>query len=334
MMSHLLWGLLTLAAATNRVETVLQRWAEQTGIRPIAAVAEAIDPEFQKLLEADQDTIDQIQRWLQEAQKAANSTNALRSITLPGRIEERINQMKEKYEDFIRRHPKHVQARLAYGSFLEEVGEPEAALQQWEQAKKLAPNDPVVWNNLGTFYGHHGPIKKALECFEKARKLNPQEPLYARNLGALISVYRRDAREYYKLPDDIAVLAKAVSLYEEALRHATNHFLWATEVAEIYYFLPPHSKDPRVRKMEQDAWKAWQRAWRLAPDELTRQGVDVHLARWAIRLGRFQEAQKILSRITHPQLQPLRQILERRLQEEMNNPSSDRSEKATASPHP
>ena len=76
------------------------------------------------------------------------------------RIRDRFEPIRKAYDDFITRHPNHARARIAYGSFLNDIDDEDGAHDQWEKALELDPKDPAVWNNLANFYGHIGPSKR------------------------------------------------------------------------------------------------------------------------------------------------------------------------------
>ena len=50
------------------------------------------------------------------------------------RIRARLDPVRKNYEDFLRRYPDFARGRLAYGSFLNEIGEEKAAGAQYGKA--------------------------------------------------------------------------------------------------------------------------------------------------------------------------------------------------------
>ncbi len=164
-----------------------------------SSVSDAKDPvekEYAKLLEDDDAAQEEVDKWIrdEEAFKAAGA--GISKAVMSARIDKRFDTVRQAYKDFLRRHPKHARARLAYGSFLDDIGEEEEAGIEWEQAKKMDPQNPAVWNNLANHYGHRGPIEKAFQCYEKAIELNPNESTYVWNLATTTYLFRRGAMLY------------------------------------------------------------------------------------------------------------------------------------------
>jgi len=311
-------GLLSAALATNHVAAVSNYVAKTTGIRlPVTDTSDPVEREYLRILKEDDAALDEIDRWIRDAENQAKRSGGLESLTLKGRIEQRLAPVLDDYKNFLARHPNHLRARLAFGSFLNQIGRPAEALRQWQKAKEIAPNDPVPWNNLGAYYGHWGPIPKAFECFERAIRLAPGEALYYRNLASVVSTYWRDAKDYYKLSDTRAAVRKALAIYDKALRLQPKNFVWAVEAAQNYYFFKPEEEPtPEARrKLLRETLAAWERARKIAPDDLARQGVAVHIARAYLRFGLPDKAEAELRNVTHPAFAALRARLLKRAAE-------------------
>src|SRR2546426_322104 len=124
--------------------------------------------------DAAQEEVDQ---WIRDNQAFAAKGAGVSEAQLNQRIRQRFEPIRKGYEDFIKRHPDHARARVAYGSFLGDLHDEEGAQEQLEKALELNAKDPAVYNNLANIYGHTGPVKKAFEFYAKAIELNPTEPL-------------------------------------------------------------------------------------------------------------------------------------------------------------
>ena len=151
-MSDVLAGALSLLLSTNKGTALTNLVAEQTGV--IASVAATNDPvalEFQGLLRADDEVSEEVQRWLD-----ALPNGAAVSPELKARIDSRHDGMTRRYEDFLRRHPRHAPAMVAFGSYLGDIGDEIGMAEQWEKAREINPSDPAVWNNLAGHYAHRG----------------------------------------------------------------------------------------------------------------------------------------------------------------------------------
>jgi len=74
--------------------------------------------------------------------------------------------------------PNSASGHLAYGSFLNDIGEEKAAMLQNEKAIELDPKDPAAWNNLANYYVENGALTNAFINYTKAIELNPTESVY------------------------------------------------------------------------------------------------------------------------------------------------------------
>jgi tetratricopeptide (TPR) repeat protein len=237
------------------------------------------------------------------------------------RIQQRYEVVRKKYADFLGRHPQHVRAIIAYGSFLNDTGKEKEAADQWKKATDLDPHNPAAWNNLANYYGHCGPLTNAFQCYEKAIQINSNEPVYYQNLGTMVYLYRVDAMAWYHLTEP-QVFDRALELYQKALDLDPNNFVLANDLAQSYYGIKPW----RIQK----AIEAWQYALKTAKNDFQREGVYLHLARWQIQASGFAEARKLLSSVTNETYRVLKERLWRNADEKApptppsNSPKPDR----------
>jgi tetratricopeptide (TPR) repeat protein len=264
------------------------------------------EAEYQKLLREDDRALEEVDRWIRENQAFAEQGAGVSQAALSLRIEQRLQPVRESYEDFLRRHPTHARAWLAYGSFLDDVGEDAEAKDKWEKARELDPSNPAAWNNLANYYGHRGPVKKAFEYYAKAIELNPREPTYYQNLATTTYLFRKDAMEYYQI-DEQAVFDRALDLYRQALRLDPTNFELAADYAQTYYGIRPLRTEL--------ALAAWEAALKIAPGQDEREGVHLHLARVNLAAGRFDQAHAHLAQVSLPKYQTLKARLARNLAE-------------------
>ena len=319
-MSNLLLGLLGALVATNQPQAVSNLIVANTGIAiTVPDPNDPVEREYQKLLAADDASQEEVDHWIRENQAFAEKGGGLPSTVMQERIRIRFTPIRHSYEDFLRRHPDHVRARLAYGSFLMDIHDEAEAEAQWERARALDPKNPAAWNNLADQYVHRGPIKKAFEYYAKAIELNPLVPLYYHNLGMVVYLFRKDAMEYYGLTEQ-QVFDKAFGLYNQAMKLDPGNFPLATDLAQCYYAVKP------VRT--EDALKAWTNALNLARDDIEREGVYIHLARFKMNAGRFDEARQQLGLVTNEMYAELKGRIFRNLDEK------EREAKETKAPLP
>ena len=228
------------------------------------------ESEYHKVMDDDDDAQAEVDKWIRENQDYVAKGAGLPKAELTRRIRERFEPVRKAYEDFIKRHPAHAAGRVAYASFLGDLGEEESAEEQLDKALTLDPKNPAIYNNLANIYGHKGPVKKAFEYFAKAIELKPEEPVYYHNFGTTVYVFRKDAVEYFALKQ-AQVIEKALWLYSNALRLDPDNFPLASDVAETYYTIQPLRTD--------EALKAWTNALHIAHSAVEREGVHIHMAR-------------------------------------------------------
>jgi tetratricopeptide (TPR) repeat protein len=267
----------------------------------------AVEKEFKQIMEADDAAQAEADQWIRENDEAAAKGAGVPSADLRRRIHDRFGPIRTAYEDFIQRHPDHARARVAYGSFLNDLQDEEGAQAQWEKALALNPKDPAVYNNLANLYGHVGPIKKAFEYYTKAIELNPREALYYDNFGTAVFLFRKDAMEFFAISEQ-QVFDKALDLYSKALKLDPTNFPLASDVAQTYYGIKP-------LRLE-DALKAWTNTLALAHDEIEREGVYLHFARLKLQADRFTEVRAHLAAITNEMYAVLKSRISRNLDEQ------------------
>ena len=312
-MNGFLISLLGAMLATNQVTQVSNVVARTTGLAlPVVDPTDPAERALRAVMEQDDEAIADAERWITEDQKQM-AAGSPASATLDLRMQERFEGVIKTYDEFLVRHPKHVRGRLAYGSFLNELGRTDEARAQWEKASELDPQNPAAWNNLASLYVHRPPVTNIFVYLGKAADLNPREPVYLRNLADAISLYRKDAREFYGLPDDTAVVRRSMELYRKALELDPTNLFLATDLAQTYYYflLKPTATLPVDPKLVDEALEAWRAAERIARDEVQRQGLYLHMARVCGTQGRYSEARRHLAQVDKPEFEESKKRLAR-----------------------
>ena len=307
-MNDLLIGLLSALVATNQPAALSNFVAQTTGA--LVNVPDPNDPvekEYQKLLEQDDAAQEEVDKWIRDDTAFHEQGAGLTEAAQRARVEQRLKPVRDAYEDFLRRHPDHARAHLAYGSFLHDLHDEEEGVAHWEKARELDPKNPAVWNNLANHYGHRSPVSKAFEYYAKAIELNPREPVYYQNFAASVFLFRQDAMEFYKI-DEQQVFNKSLELYRQALKLDSNNFVLATDLAQTYYGIKPVRTD--------DAIAAWEYALKVAPNDTDREGVHLHLARFKLNAGHFGEARQHLDSVTNEVYGVLKKRLLRNLEKQ------------------
>ena len=282
-----------------------------------------VEKEYEKLLADDNAAQAEVDQWIQDNQGFAAKGAGLSDRDMERRIRARFAPVRKGYEDFLKKHPKHAKARIAYGSFLGDLHHEEGAQEQLETALTLETNNPAVYNNLANIYGHTGELKKAFEYYAKAIQLNPQEPVYYHNFGTTVYLFRTDAKEYYGINEQ-QVFDKALQLYSNAIRLDPTNFPLATDVAETYYGIKP--------RRTEEALKAWTNALSIAHDEIEREGVHIHFARIKFQAGRHAEARAHLNAITNTMYADLKRRIMRNIDEAESKPKETNAPPADSPP--
>lgn len=288
---------------------------------PVVNPNDPVEKEFQKLLAADDAAQAEVDQWIKDNNSFDERGAGISAATLNARIDQRFEPVVRAYEDFLLHHPEHARARLAYGSFLNDITRETDAMVQWERARELEPNNPAAWNNLANYYSHRGPVKKSFAYYAKAIELNPKEPVYYHNLATCVFVFRKDAKEYYQLDDDQQVFRRALEHYRQARKLDPKNFALATDLAQTYYYLKPlpaadkAAAEQAAEQLLQEAFAAWRDAQKIARDDGEREGVFIHLARLCITHRRFDEARRHLAAVTRPEYDVLKKRLTRNLEQ-------------------
>jgi tetratricopeptide (TPR) repeat protein len=259
---------------------------------------------LEKVMRDDDTAMDEVDSWIQENQAFAAKGAGESKAELNRRILARLNFVRQEYTNFLNQYPTNAAAYLAYGSFLNDIGDEEGASVQYEKSRQLDPKDPAAWNDLANYYGESGPISNAFAYYAKAVELDPTEPVYYENWATTVYLYRKDAKEYYGI-NEARVFDKALALYQQAIKLDPNNFVLMTDYGESYYGIKP--------LRTHDALEAWTNALSIATNDLEREGAYVHLARVKILAGRFSEAQAQIDIITNSAYADLKQRLERSL---------------------
>jgi Flp pilus assembly protein TadD len=257
----------------------------------------------------DEAALVEVDKWIRDNNAFAAQGAGEPREALNRRILARFKPVRKDYEDFLRRYPDFARGHLAYGSFLNDIGEEEAAGVQYGKAAQLDPKNPAAWNQLANYCGEYGPITNAFVDYAKAIELNPAEPVYYQNLATMVYLFRMDARAFYGLSEE-QVFDKALALDRKAMQLNPQNFLLAADYAESYYGIRPLRTN--------DALGAWTNALQIAHDDNERQGVNIHLARIKMAAGRFAEAHAHLNDVTNAAFADIKHRLERSLAEREN----------------
>lgn len=262
------------------------------------------DAELKAIMEQDEAAQAEVDKWIRENQAFAEKGAGLPAKELNQKIIKRFEPVRTAYTDFVKRHPKNVEARLAFASFLDDVHDEDGEKEQLEAAKELDPTRPSIWNNLANYHGHVGDVRLAFDYYQKAIDLDPRESVYYHNFGTTVYLFRKDAQEHFHINEQ-QVFNKALALYSNSMWLDPTNFPLATDVAQSYYGIKP----TRV----EEALTAWTNAMKIAKTELERQSVHIHLARVKLFADRYPESRAHISQVNEPVLEELRARLVRNI---------------------
>ena len=303
--SDLTIGLLSALLATNQPQAVSNVVQQQTGISvAIPNPNDPADAELDKLMEDDDAAMAEVDKWIRDNNAFTAQGAGESKAELNKRILARFDSVKTNYEDFLRRNTNSARGYLAYGSFLNDIGDEDAAIVRYEKSRQLDPKNPAAWNNLANYYGENGRLTNAFAYYAKAMELDPSEPVYYQNLAMMVYLFRKEAREFYGINEQ-QVFDKALELYRRAVQLDPENFDLATDYAESYYGIKPLRTN--------DALVAWTNALDIAHNDVEREGVFIHLARVKMAAGFFNDARAQLDAVTNDFYADLKSQLERSL---------------------
>ena len=309
-MNELLIGLVGALIATNQPLAVSNLIQQQAGVSvPLVNPHDPAEKELAQLMAEDDATAAEVDKWIRDNNAFAAQGAGETKEALNRRIRARFDSIRQGYENFLRRYPDSARGHLAYGSFLNDIGNEVGAGEQCAIAARLDPKNPAAWNQLANYCGEYGPITNAFLDYARAIELDPTEPVYYQNLATTVYLYRKDAKQFYGI-DEQQVFDKSLALYRQAMQLDPQNFPLATDYAQSYYGIRPMRTN--------DALTAWTNTLQIARDEVEREGVYLHLARIKIAVSRFAEARDHLDDVTNAALADLKHRLERSLAEHQN----------------
>ena len=200
-------------------------------------------------------------------------------------------------------------AHFGLGNAFRAQGKLTEAVQQYEQALQLKPEDAETCNNLGIALATQGKVSEAIQQFERTLRIKPHHAGANNNLGLALATQGK--------------LAEATQHYERALQlkpdYADAEFNWGnalhsqgkmTEAIQHFQralqIMPDHAQAHNNlgvalanQERASEAIEQFERALQLAPDHAE---ARYNLGRTLADLGKFKEAIPQYERVL--QLQP------------------------------
>ncbi|MDR2980904.1 MAG: hypothetical protein LBV12_01510 [Puniceicoccales bacterium] len=286
--AFLLLALLPLAAAGQSTAPITPAVTE---------AKETIDPGAELREEADAKQLEEIVR--DQAALFADLEQNPESQRLPqAEKERRISDLARRYEAYLIRRPKDVDALLLYGKFLRLVDMREEANKRFEEADKLWPNQAVIKHQLGAYAAEEGNYVTALTLLEQATRLAPKTAVYHYHFGEFLATYQNilSSRNLLKREECDKKMQEAFHTAAE-LNPDEAGYRW--RYAESFF----DCEKPNWRL----ALAAWNSLAAEARSPLEKEVLGLYRARVHAELGQKSEAETLLGASKSPQLESTRE---------------------------
>jgi serine/threonine protein kinase/cytochrome c-type biogenesis protein CcmH/NrfG len=151
-------------------------------------------------------------------------------------------------EGAIASHHQSVFGRICKGTALQKLGQNPQAIDAYEEAKEIEPNNFEVWHNLGQVYGDMGQKQLALEHFQQAIKVGKEKSYVTWNdLGKLYYQFRE-----YQL---------ALSAYQQAVQVKPNYIPAWIGLGNVQNYLreygdalKSYQEALKIKELNHEAW--------------------------------------------------------------------------------
>ncbi len=120
-----------------------------------------------------------------------------------------------KFISHVRKSQGNLDSHYLLGSYLQERGRHEEAVEEFQKVLLIDPNYIKAYNGIGVSYDFLGDHLKAIEAYQKALKLNPNLDYVANNLG--YSYLLRGC-----IDESISMFEKAIALNPNEMKYHNN----------------------------------------------------------------------------------------------------------------
>src|SRR4051812_6379544 len=111
------------AADTRKADDFRSKKAAAASPNSVTSTNDPLEAEYLKLLAMDDLAQKETDVWMKEAMEFQQKGAPADMAALNAKVVARLKPVKEAYEKFLKEHPKHAEARLAYASFLMDTQE-------------------------------------------------------------------------------------------------------------------------------------------------------------------------------------------------------------------
>jgi tetratricopeptide (TPR) repeat protein len=218
-----------------------------------------------------------------EIKAAHKAAEALANPNVTAKERLRVEQI---YYQLVRANPQSVPAQNALAAFLWKNGKAKAAVEHWQTAQRLEPENAEAANWLGGAYLRIGRVPEAAEQFLLAVRSASNNPDYHFDLGNVEFIFRNDLTAAWKI-DSAELLRRALFQFREASRLAPTDLEYARAYAETFHGMPnPDWKEAQI---------AWQHYLELSTN---RNFAYLQLARVSLKQNKKAEALSFLDKIS------------------------------------
>lgn len=206
----------------------------------------------------------------------------------------------KSYDVLIQKSPDYALAYGGYGMLLGKVGMKKEAVIMLLKANKLDPNLSEVKNQIAVHLAEDGKPVDALPWVMAAIELDPQKPLYHFHLGELLAAGHADFVRTGQF-DDAKIDQDMIEAFRRASDLTPGDFPIAYRYAKAYYEL----SKPRW----EEALPLWEKLEQTAGNDTQRQLVRLQRVNVLNKLGRKDEARKLIETVTAIDLATEKQTL-------------------------
>ena len=207
-------------------------------------------------------------------------------------------KLRAAYAELEAKYPLNTSIKEELGELLWDWDECDAAIEKWQAARKLAPDDARLLERLGEASLALGNIRSAADYFQRAATSAPDQASCHFSLANVLFLFRHEL-EF----TENQAFERALFHFSEASRLAPENPEYARAYAEVFYGVP--SPD----------WQAALLAWSHLKDlSSDKDFPNLNLARVHIILGQKDAAHHCLNQIHSDRYSHLKRLLQKRLE--------------------
>ena len=204
------------------------------------------------------------------------------------------------YACLVKKHPRDLATRDAYGDYLLGMNDRDGAMQQWLAAEKIDPGNFAILDHLAGTYLAMGEPKTSLGYYIRASDARPADAQTHFNAANVACMFRHDLGT-----SEGEAFALALRHFSEAHRLAPKSADYARAYAETFYLI------------DKPDWLAALKIWTDYLDLVPEKNFALlNLARVQMKLGHADEARACLSQVKGTENERLRARLSARIDAE------------------